>query len=481
MRTAVTLCSRTALLAGPAALAFFSGGYHDEPRLVAGIVAWALVAAAALLAPRPLPAGRAGRIALAGLAALTAWTALSLLWAPLAGPAFHDTQRVVLYLGALVAAAALLGDRGAARALEPALVAGIVLVVGYGLSGRLLPGLIDLTRTASSLGRLEQPLTYWNAMGALGAIGLVLAARIAGDPTRGAALRSAAAAAAVPLGLGVYLTFSRGALAAIGVGLVVLLAAAPTWSQLRAVAITVEGGAVAALVSTGLHGVSLSGSQSTREAQGAVMLAVLVVVMVAGAALQAWGSRLEREGRLRDHRLPLPARSSRLAVGAVVVAIGLALAAGAAGERRPALTQGGPARLESVESNRYEYWRVALDTFAAHPLRGVGSSGFAVEWLRKRPFPDPAHDAHSLYIETAAELGVVGLAALALMLGGVAACARSALRRQPVLVAGWCAGAATWALHAGIDWDWEMPALTLVAVLLAGALIAAAEPGPRRP
>jgi hypothetical protein len=356
-------------------------------------------------------------------------------------------------------------------------------VVGYGLSERLLPGLIDLTRTASSLGRLDQPLTYWNAMGALGAIGLVLAARIAGDPTRGAGLRSAAAAAAAPLALGVYVTFSRGALAALAVGLVVLLAAAPTWSQLRAVAITVEGGAVAALVSTGLHGVtSLSGSQSTREVQGAVMLAVLVVVMAVGAALQAWASRLEREGRLRDDRLPLPARSSKLAVGAVVVAIGIALAAGAAGERRPALTQGGtPARLESVESNRYEYWRVALDSFAAHPLRGVGSSGFAVEWLRERPFPDPAHDAHSLYIETAAELGVVGLAALALMLGGVAACARSALRRRPVLVAGWCAGAATWALHAGIDWDWEMPALTLVAVLLAGALISAAEPEPTQP
>jgi len=30
-------------------------------------------------------------------------------------------------------------------------------------------------------------------------------------------------------------------------------------------------------------------------------------------------------------------------------------------------------------------------------------------------------------------------------------------------------------VHAGLDWDWEMPAVSLVALLLAGALIAWSE------
>jgi hypothetical protein len=35
-----------------------------------------------------------------------------------------------------------------------------------------------------------------------------------------------------------------------------------------------------------------------------------------------------------------------------------------------------------------------------------------------------------------------------------------------------------WFLHASIDWDWEMPAVTLPALVLAGLLITQAEAGP---
>ena len=52
------------------------------------------------------------------------------------------------------------------------------------------------------------------------------------------------------------------------------------------------------------------------------------------------------------------------------------------------------------------------------------------------------------------------------------ACARRAPRAA---AAGPAAALLAWALHAGLDWDWEMPALTLVAVLCAGLLLAAAD------
>src|SRR5256885_914001 len=79
---------------------------------------------------------------------------------------------------------------------------------------RLLPALVPRTAGVRAGGRLEQPLTYWNATGALAAIGFVLSARLAGDRSRAGALRAAAVAACAPLALGVYLSFSRGALAA---------------------------------------------------------------------------------------------------------------------------------------------------------------------------------------------------------------------------------------------------------------------------
>jgi O-antigen ligase len=156
--------------------------------------------------------------------------------------------------------------------------------------------------------------------------------------------------------------------------------------------------------------------------------------------------------------------------------------AGGLGERgeNPVAGEARPERLVSVKSRRYDYWRVGADAFADQPFRGVGSGAFAVVWLRERPVQEGAVDAHSLPLETAAELGLVGLVALALFLGGVGLVARRAAAREPELVAGALAAATAWLLHAAIDWDWEMPAVTLPALVMAGALVAAAEV-PRRP
>ena len=62
-------------------------------------------------------------------------------------------------------------------------------------------------------------------------------------------------------------------------------------------------------------------------------------------------------------------------------------------------------------------WRV--DSFAAHPLTGVGAGSFGVEWRRERESDDFAQDAHSLYLETLAELGLVGGVAARAFLGAV--------------------------------------------------------------
>jgi O-antigen ligase len=130
-------------------------------------------------------------------------------------------------------------------------------------------------------------------------------------------------------------------------------------------------------------------------------------------------------------------------------------------------------RLTSTDSPRYEYWKVALRAFGDDPLKGIGAGGFAVAWLRERPVAVPARDAHSLPIETLAELGLAGALALALLAAGVGVAARDTLRRDAARVAGPAAALAAYAFHACIDWDWEMPALTLVGVALAGVLLAA--------
>jgi O-antigen ligase len=121
-----------------------------------------------------------------------------------------------------------------------------------------------------------------------------------------------------------------------------------------------------------------------------------------------------------------------------------------------------------------------VHAFAREPVQGLGSGGFRVEWLRERPVNEGVREVHSLELGIAAELGLPGVLGLLVMLGGVAVAGRRALLGGQPLAAGCCAAATVWLVHASIDWDWEIPAVTLPAILMAGALIVAAEE-PERP
>jgi hypothetical protein len=473
MHSAVATALAASLIAAPTVLAFFSGGYFERPRLIAALLAWVAVVAAAVLAKRPLPREWPGRLALAGIAALCAWTALSFLWTPLAGSTEDDLQRVLLYLAYLFAAAVLFRAAWVTRLLEPLLAAGTLIVTGYALSERLVPDLVDLSESATAGGRLEQPLTYWNASGALAALGVVLCVRMVGDPARPRGLRIAAAAATVPLATGVYLTLSRGVLAALAVGLAVLVALAPDGrAQVRAVGIALLTSIPACVAAGALPAVRTLGDDlGSRRAEGLIMLAVLVALGTVAALLarrEASAARPPGEALHPRHRM--------LATAGVGLVLLGALLAAAAFESKPESRSpafgADPHRLQSLDSNRYSYWRVALDTFADRPIQGRGSGAFGVEWLQHRDVDDPTREPHSLYLGTLAELGLVGFAALMALVWGVAAAARRLWRANPGLAAGPIAALVLWAAHAGIDWDWEMPALTLVALALAGALIA---------
>jgi hypothetical protein len=466
-----------ALLAAPALLGFMSGGFFEGPRLWAGLIVWVAVAVLAVTGHVTLPARGPGLIALLGLVGLAAWTTASIGWSPLRDPALADAERVWMYAGYLLLASALL--RGAiTRLVEPLLAGGALVVGGYAVSTRLLPTLIPSEHSASAGARLDQPLTYWNALGAVAAIGIVLLLRLASDETRPRPLRTAALAAVPVNGLALYLTFSRGSLAALAVGVITLLVLE---RNRRAGALVVAGlacaGLIAALASAFPAVDSLAGDAAKQRNQGLAVLAGLAIACGLAA--------------LAEHAITRGA-TDRLRSKRALVAAGLALAALVAGgvfagTREPSapaqsVPSGGSvlpttrARLGTLRSNRYDYWKVALDGFADQPLRGVGAHGFQQLWLQHRNIRENAQDAHSLYIETAAELGVVGVLLLIAFLGGVIVCLRRLLAHPGArgLAIGWAAASACWLVHAGVDWDWEMPAVSLIFLALAGAAIAAA-------
>lgn len=474
MRNWILIVARVAALAAPTALAFFSGGYFDEARAWAGLGAWVLAGLALALGPGALPRGRPALLALGGMALLAGWTLLSMTWAPVRGSAYHAGQLNLLYLGALLACAALLRGRSVVRAVEPAVLAGALIVIGYGLSEHMLPGLVHLTDSLTAQGRLDQPLSYWNAMGELAAIGFVLAARLTGDATRPAAVRGFAAASTAPLGLGLYLSFSRGALFACVAGLLVLALVARRRSAVRGILVCVGAGVLAALAAAPFRGVTaLEGTLATREGQGLIVLGIGVVVMTL-AALAAL--RLVHRGG--DAELRVPRRAPAILLAVICAGLALAIVVGAKETTR--LPSGTSAtRYTTLSTYRYDYWRVALDAFAREPVHGIGAGGWAVDWLRYRHERSYAVDAHSLPLQTLAELGLVGLAFLLAMLAGIVQAARRALARARGLVAGPVAALVVYLAHSPLDWDWQMPALTLLAVLLAGVLIGLASDAQR--
>ena len=121
---------------------------------------------------------------------------------------------------------------------------------------------------------------------------------------------------------------------------------------------------------------------------------------------------------------------------------------------------------------RTAYWHVAVREAEANPVAGSGAGTFADWWLRERSTPISTKEAHSLYVETLAELGPLGLA---LVLGALAVAVAAAFSgRRPVL------GAAVtgYAVGAAVDFHWELAGVTVPAVILGAAAVSS--PRPRR-
>jgi O-antigen ligase len=122
---------------------------------------------------------------------------------------------------------------------------------------------------------------------------------------------------------------------------------------------------------------------------------------------------------------------------------------------------------------RAELWEAAWHDYEDHPLLGSGPGTYEEYWNEHRPIQHKVRDAHSLYLETLAELGPIGLLLLGLALA--APLAAAVLARASPLVPAALAAYAAYLVHAGVDWDWEMAAVTLSALATAAALIAAAD------
>jgi hypothetical protein len=117
-------------------------------------------------------------------------------------------------------------------------------------------------------------------------------------------------------------------------------------------------------------------------------------------------------------------------------------------------------------------WRVAWNQFTAHPLAGSGAATYEDAWLLGRRHPVPATTAHSLYLQTLAELGAAGLVLLLAALA-IPIAVGVRLRGDPVAVAA-LAGLLVFVAHSTVDWDWQLTGVGAVPVICSAVVLSRA-------
>ena len=477
---------------------FNGGGYFPGADAFAAVVLAIVLALRMWLAPEPfagygpLAAVAAGVLLLFGL-----WTLLSGTWSHAPGRALVEADRVLLYLLALLLFASATRSTDRMRLIVRSIVAGAVIVCGIGLITRVAPDVWPI-RPDIQQGRLSYPLTYWNAFGLLAAIGLVLSAHLTCSEREPRLVRIAGAAAMPVLAAALFFTFSRGAIAVAILGLVAYALLSRPRGLLGGL---IAGGPATAIAVVSAYGADLlsSDNPTTSAAASQGHKVALVVALCAAGAAVVRALALPLDTLIERVHLP-SARAWRWvppagwAAGAVAAAVAFVALNGPdrvsssyhhfVEGNAVVMTGDLRARLGDVGNNRrIDQWEVALDGYREDRFKGLGAGTYANLWNRRRPVTFAIQDAHSLYVEVLAELGVVGLALLVVPLALVAfALARGVWRsRDRYVYAALLAALLAWLVRAALDWDWEMPAITIWLFCAGGAALAVSRRSQRRP
>lgn len=471
------------------ALSPFAGGYYDSSIWAPAGLGLLVVLTAFLVARVPRPPARA-IAAVGGLAALAALSLLSAAWTDSIQQAVLEGNRLLVYAAALAVLAFLVTDARSATYLLGAIGASAAVIAAVVIA-RLLDG--DATILLS--GRLNEPLGYVNGQASFFVLALWPALALA-EQRRSAALAGIGLGLATLLVALVVLAQSRGALLAIALSAVVVLAAVPDRFR-RIWALLVLAVPLAAALPALLDVYELA--TTGRPLDDGLREAATAALAAAATAGLAWGAIVGAETGVTRVR-PRLAGTLRGALGGLLTLLAVAAVIGAAlsaseladyAERQydAFVTLGGPAgeptgaRLVAGAGNRYDYWRVAVDAWREAPLLGIGAGGYDKPYFAERSTIEDVRQPHSLPLQTLTELGLVGATLLLAFLGTLAAGARRQARRAkrehaagPITVAG-LGIVAAWFVHASVDWIHLLPGLTGIALCGVAILLRGADVG----
>jgi hypothetical protein len=463
-------------------LGFNAGGFFPGAVAYATVVMAVLLVVAIMLVSEPLTGSPPAL--LGALGAIFGFAVLTLL----SGSWSHSWSRAIIEFDRVLFYALVLGFFGMLRRREGALewglrgfVVGAIVICVVAWITRVAPDVWPISADIKPQ-RLSFPLTYWNALGLFTAIAATALLHFSSADRQGRAIRVGAAALFPLFASVLLLTFSRSSLALAPLAIVVyLVLARPKRFPSALLALAVPA-AVAVVASLDAHTVSSARYTTDAGISQGHHLALIVLICMAVAGLIRFIA-LALDTRLDAWTPPrIPLSRALAAVGAaVLILLVVGLAAGAphkistkwghfVHENSVGHSENPSARLGSVGNDgRIPQWHAAIDAFDEEPLLGKGAGTYVNQWLRHRPYDFTVINAHSLYVEVMGELGIVGLLLIVvLMLAFLVGAARRLRGTERHVYSAFIAMAVIWMVHAGIDWDWQMPAVTLWLFALGG-------------
>jgi UDP-GlcNAc:undecaprenyl-phosphate GlcNAc-1-phosphate transferase len=460
---------------------FYDAGYNSSLWAPAGLVVLAILLALAI--GRPLALTRPAKLALGAIAALAVWSLVSLLWSSSVELGFIESNRWIVLTAMLGVLLLIVGDtRSAAWGLGGA-VAGTVFVGGWTIAHMVLGAGVDLFLG----GRLHDPLGYINAQGGVYAAALIPLVTLAEWRRRPSLSALGAGLATMCLGLAL-LAESRGVVLALLAGVLAAFLVAPGRLR-RAGALTVIALPVAVVIPWLLDvyqertGSGLT--ETTVQRAGALLLLAAVLSALAWLVVARVSLSLSPE-RTRVVRRVWAVTLGLAAV--LLVTAGIANSAQIGDRVRSqyhafvdvgsatASPQASRSRLLTGAGNRYDYWRIAVNSWREQPVIGLGAGGYTVPYFEHRRTSESVRQPHSIELQVLSELGLIGFVMLLALLGavawGITRAARNSVTEQHRLLLVAAVGLfVTWLAQTSVDWLHLMPGVTGVAFVALAVLV----------
>ncbi len=421
------------------------------------------------------------------LAVLVAVKGLSLTWSISRTETVQELLRSSMYLAAFVLAAASLSSW---RLVGPfvdgmSLIAGAV--AGYGVLQKVNP--VEYPSNTPDGVRVGSTLDYANTVAVVLGMGIVLGL---GRMTqlKNPIARGLYAALILVFGAVLYLTFSRGGMLSLAVGLVVLFAVGGRRLEMFGSLLLVSGPLLWLVwrvqgLDTFFGYVS---EEAPRAADGLAFRNYLIVAVIQAFLLQAIYAFLVRRYELMPTMRRVIGAATIVAVLAGAGTLGYVIYGEQEGSeevlgafaRNTEGTQDVQDRLTSLSSNsRSTYWRVAWDEWKERPLMGTGAGTFQYTWLENRPRFGGVRQVHNVYLEQGTETGAVAFVALsgfavillAYTMWATFRASPGEVGERKVLLAGLTGAVAVYLFSSALEWHWYIPPSTIYFFILAGVAV----------